>query len=317
MKKLIAFILCCAICAVLAACGSGSGSSPSDSVSRQSDSAVENISGQEETSTEASQEETNEEVPLHIQKFYDLLKEYTENNEVSFYLEGNKPFYDDPYFRIQINNNPDNLPTDILFSVGDDMQAEKSFYMNFDIHSDNQMVKDFICASLYATSPQKGNEDIIPAMQELVNSYNGDSFSQVLDNGDCVLFIEPADKPLGITTLYLRYKDEYHLGNRSYSAEDYSELVFENALSEMNKGDLIYFSGTVIESGYEDIYGKGWKNYFIKSELENGQNVYAVYTFQYSPVQFEVGKNYQFYGNIADPIESTIPVISLHDYSEQ
>lgn len=319
MKKVLIFLFCAVMCVALVACGEGSGETPSENINGQLGDVMNDVNSESNEDTFAGENETGskEDVPEHIQNFYNLLKEYTENNEVSFYLEGNGPFYEDPYFCIEINDDPDNLSTNINFHVDDEMKADKSFFMFFNIQEDNQMVKDFICAALYATNPQKSVSTIKKEMQELVNSCNEETYSIVLDNGDCVFFLEPVNDILDTSTLHVRYKDEYYLGIDPYSKDDYSELIFENALSEMNKGDRVYFSGKAIESGYEDLYGHGWKDNFVKIELEDGKIIYVTYDFKYSPVQFDLGKVYSFYGIIMDITDLDAPSIKMQDYTEQ
>lgn len=299
----------------LVACGEGSGGSPSENINGQLGDVMDDVNSESNEDTFAGENETGskEDVPEHIQNFYNLLKEYTENNEVSFYLEGNGPFYEDPYFCIEINDDPDNLynlSTDINFHVDDEMKADKSFYLNFDMTEDGKLVKDFICAALYATNPEKSTDTIKNEMQQLVNSYNGDDFSMVLDNGDCVFLIDPVDA-FGFSSLHVRYKDEFYLDMEP--VENYSELVIENALSEMNKGDLVYFTGKVIESEYGYRLGQVYKSYYVKCELEDSQIVYLTYSFEYSPVEFHEGQTCKFYGHIAAPANQ-MPIITLHGY---
>ena len=322
MKKFLTFLFCAVMCVSLVACGEGSGGSPSENINGQLGDVMDDVNSESNEDTFAGENETGskEDVPEHIQNFYNLLKEYTENNDVSFYLENDGVVYDSSSkaitglssFDILLeSNDPDALiPFTVSFTAKNKQQADKSFHLNFDMQTDGKFAKDFICAALYATNPEKSTDTIKNEMQQLVNSYNGDDFSMVLDNGDCVFLIDPVDA-FGFSSLRVQYKDEFF--SDMEPVENYSELIIENALSEMNKGDLVYFTGKVIESEYGYRLGQVYKSYYVKCELEDSQIVYLTYLFEYSPVEFHEGQTYKFYGNIAAPANQT-PLITLHGY---
>jgi hypothetical protein len=148
-------------------------------------------------------------------------------------------------------------------------------------------------------------------MQALVDSYDRGLYSHIFDNGECVLLLSSSFYEED-SQFIVRYKDEFLF--EMADKEEYSPLKYKSALSEMNKGDKVYFTGKVIETSDEDFWGLGKELHFVKCKIEENRTVYVDFNLEYAPIEFRNGKKYTFFGNLAKPSNDGVPVITLDGF---
>ena len=282
----------------------------------KSDALVSEAKDSPKSETKESPKENK--APDHIRDFFTLLKKYTNNNECDFKIVSKAPIFEEiisDYYQyiIEIEATEGEFITSrkIEFDADDSGKARRSFSLFFDSKEDGKLIKSFITAALNITNTSLSVEDCKTNMQNLVNSYSTDKVSIYLDNGNFVFLIVPSSfGDFGLnSTLYVRYKDEASLVPET--TEGYDDLANINAMSELNKGENVYFTATIIEERFDDIHFDGYRSSYLVCNTGSGDTVYITFRPQDVIVEFEEGSSYAFYGHIAAP-SNNCAIIVMH-----
>lgn len=306
--KLLTAVLCSvAVLSILVGCGN----------------TVQNETTLVEDATEVPQQPA---VKSEAELFYDTLTEYIETHNSPFSIvEGTfvyKTSFND-YFTYEfdiLDENADHS-TDarsVSFKAQQDGTSEKSFSIFFSSAKDGHLIKEFIVSFLSITNPMLSEAECREKMQTFVDSYATDKLSEYLDNGDCVLLLEPYsfEEQIGLNShLYVIYKDEAPQIPASIDKQSYSELKYESALSEINKGDKVVFVATVKESRFDDCLFPGYRSSYLVCEMNDGQKIFVIYSAHERIKPFVSDRAYMIYGHIAMPSDG-IPCITMHGAEE-
>lgn len=307
MKKWFSVFLAAIMTLMMfSACASDS---PSLSPSSTDDSALDIESGLEsETDSEKSNEPESEEetaqneFPDSIKNVHDKIvavseKDYPdlEIGELGADSVGNLAF--------TVEDTSDESQTDtertlnISFGSVEYNPEDSSFSIVFDMKKQNKTLKKWIALWMQACDKTLSYEDAQSKMQDFVNTYSSDAFSDVVECGDYLLLLSPGDNYSFAQSLTAAYKPCLwnSIDESEYAPADYSTYK----ASDVNSGTKVVLKGIVKELTIDEP-----KNVAPFARLavqdDSGNEYIAVYDYVYTPITFSVGGQLTIYGDIGN-----------------
>ena len=298
MKKLFCGILAVVlILGCLAGCGQGTSTTSKPDVS-SSYSSISEVSSKED-------DNIPDFVKNIYQKFYDLEQE----NNFGYKIINSPEPYGKDGFSFEINLDPDSIDFEVSF-FGFEGVVRKSFdlqYLNDSVDVSN--VRDYITAVFLSTDNSLTLDQAKEKMQSLINSYTGKDFSSVVESGEYLVFIEPFDSDS--TIIRAKHKDEIF---PNVDTSQYTDVHFSSYNApELNKGINVCVKGSVIDHKRQHSGDGVLCVDYLTIKASDGNEYRLNYFFSSNPINFEIGKSYTFYGNIAVGSDDE-PAIAIHYY---
>ena len=301
MKRILSGLLICALCV-----GMLSGCQESMTHNSSTPSSSQTISKSSSTSEKSSSSAVESiDAPDYVVNIYSQFLKISEENSMGFSITSTpqKEINDGGYI-FPINLGKRNFDHEVRF-----FRSDKTFKLQYSTRqADTSCIRDYITATFMATNSEMSIEDATSKMQELINSYSGQDFSQVIENGEYLIFIEPFSSDTNIIFAFHRDEIFDEINPDEYSPVDYASY----SSPALNKGTYVYVEGTVtacsrVNAGYSIT-----RNDFITIQATDGNEYRVSYSFKSHPVTFAVGEHHIFYGNIGTWFEDGEPLISLH-----
>lgn len=300
MKKWLAAIM---TLMMLTACASDSLSSSPNSTDDSVlniESSLDSETDSEESDEQESEEETlQNEFPDSVKNVYDKIvvvseKDYPdlEIGELATDSVGNLAF--------TVVDNSDESQTDtertlnISFGSVKYNPEDSSFSIVFDMKKQNKALKKWIALWMQVCDKTLSYEDAQSKMQDFVNTYSSDTFSDVVECGDYLLLLSPGDNYSFGQSLTAAYKPCLwsSVDESEYAPVDYSAYK----ASDVNSGTKVVLKGTV-----KDLIIDEPKNVapFVRLTVqdESGNEYTAVYNYVYTPITFSAGTQLTIYGD--------------------
>ncbi|MBQ4059421.1 MAG: hypothetical protein IJD40_10885 [Lachnospiraceae bacterium] len=300
-KQLIVLIIM--IC-ILSGCNNHTDGMPIENESNNEYTYESDVTESEEVSNDDIQS-----VPSHITELFEQYDNILSQGQYDIMI-GEEIGIDDrdeewTYYRISLcPSDPNMISYPYVQFMGNNDYVNKSFSVYILDDCTNTTKKEIIYCTLLATNPHESDEKIASLLNELVDSYDGYSQSDVVELGNYRYYLDSsavsADEILEVVS-----KEEINL---SIDKTEYREYGFEEMQAELNQGEKVMLTSEVV-----GIYEDDYNNYLLVGE---GEEIYYIH---YSPELyvgiFEEGKEYTFYGEIASPCKSYIACVSL-EYAE-
>lgn len=242
--------------------------------------------------------EYTDEVPPKLQTLYDrlntVLDEWGYDEYTLAEIETPADIEKSQYIvKILTDKNESDPPSLSFFLNGDKLRTSYSL-----IYNNSNTAEEF--RDLYAAVLKLADDSLDQAgaeamAEELVASYDGKGIGEVLKVGGFRLFLHPADQS---EHPWLEVKDEAELwiamknDPADYSTIDYEEFTSANLENQKR----VKLTGTVerMEWEFSDIVRYYYNNLYVTDAA--GNEYKAVYCYTGTPVDFEVGESYDFYG---------------------
>lgn len=265
----------------------------------------------EENITDEDIQESN--IPEHVMTIFEQYGEILSSG--NYNLERGEEILEDNdstwYNFALIPVEPDDIlsyPHVSFYRDGD--YTEKSFSVDLideNGYEYNSINKEIIYVTLMATNPDEDESILEDVYNNLINSYDGMSDSDVFELGNYKYYIEytyfsglGASISLNVVSI-----DEINI---SIDKEEYTEYEIDSFLAELNVGEKAIVKGEVAYISEDD--------YHYTLRVVNGNDKYYIFydpsTF---PKCFEEGCTYVFYGTIASSQDMESGCLRL-DYFE-
>lgn len=279
MKNKLLITAITSIALVLCSCGKNNDESVSTTVAETT------------TVQETTQAQATTKVPDNVQYIYDKYKDVIKTNSSDYTLSNINIFNNSSggiCYSFEISQIDSSYAT-VKFDFENKQQTD-SYTIDFSDDFNNKSQKEIIKYTMEVLNSSYTNEQIENATKVLVNSYDGTKNSDVYKTDNYAIFLEGSHGvPLFDTRLRIINSNQI---NSAVDTSLYNDFSSEEIQAVMNKGELCHLRATVVEN-YESEF-----NYFLEAIADNKKYIIA-YNYSCFPDFFEIGKEYDFYGNIA------------------
>lgn len=216
--------------------------------------------------------------------------------------------------KILTEKNKADPPTLSFFLKNDKLRT--SYTLIYNNSNTAGEFKELYAAVFKLVDDSLTKEEAEALADEMVASYNGDGISKVMKLSGYKLFLHPADQS---AHPWLEVKDEDELWiAMENELEDYKTFDYETFSSpKLANRELMKLTGTVdrLEWELSGIIKYYYVNLYVIDEA--GYEYKVVYCYTGTPVDFEIGKIYDFYGITVNEAEKENGVNNLQlEYAE-
>lgn len=158
---------------------------------------------------------------------------------------------------------------------------------------DPKTVKSAIRAVILALDPGANSDTTDSIIGSLIDSYDGNSYSKIIQHKGYSFFIEPEMFGLAFYAL----KTDVYM-NADFDKAQYKKGNETSIAAPLNKGESYFITGTVVRSKYSD------RHLFAVQYVDilTDDNEYLTMAIQYNitPIEVPVGEKYVFYGSVRE-----------------
>lgn len=159
---------------------------------------------------------------------------------------------------------------------------------------DPKMIKSTIRSTIKCIDPEASKDKIEALMDVLVSSYDGSSYSKIVDYRGYSLFLEPDPFFKGIA-FYALYRD-YYL-SKAIDIAEYKQGSKAAITAPLNAGELYFAIGTVMENDYSYASISPARKLTVKTESD--EYIPMSYNYVTIPIELSIGKKFVFYGKVS------------------
>lgn len=307
MKKWVCSFLAAIVTLMMfSACASDrtiSNSSSTDNSISNIESILESETESEESSEPESKDEDNQEgVPDCVKDIYDKVTAISSENYPDLEIgDFQKSTTGRLLFTVEDTSDESQTRTErtlkITFGSIQNNSEDSSYSVIFDMKKQNQVLKKWIALWMQTCDETLSYEDAQSKMQDFVNTYSSDAFSDVVECGEYLLLLSPGDNGSFGQTLTATYKPCLwdSINESEYTPVDYATYK----ASDANSGTKVVLKGTVKEVTIEKPKEVGA---FARLTVQDdsGNQYTAVYSYTYSPTTFSAGTQLTIYGTIGN-----------------
>lgn len=313
MKRIVSMLLVTVMCCgLLVGCG-GSGSSQTKEESKPAgEESTQEEGGQKEESVvmedqgqinaaEQSQEETS-----YIEKSKNEIAKIIQDGgydlSVTEDVEKKNQFYS--FYITDKNANKGS----VSFYQPEAEPIQKSFSVDIYGSEDNDFVKSLAKIIVAFCSKNTESDFVENEVRNMVASMSESVRSSVCLYGDYHVYLEKRDASSVLTTdsyeIRAKHVDEV---NKPVVKDEYKVFSCEEMLADLNKGEKAVVEGNVVS------YTLNQGEFYV--ENDKGEKIVVHYNFDAFMTDFEIGKKYSFYGEIAGTFDDT-PHFRVDYYEE-
>ena len=317
MKKwLCGFLAAMMTLMVFSACTSDVPSStPSNTDDNSSDmeSSLESEADPEENSELESEDENNQqEIPDCVKNVYDKVTAVSSENYPDLEIgDFETSTTGQLLFTVEDTSDESQTRTErtlkITFGSVQNNPEDSSYSVIFDMKKQNQVLKKWIALWMQTCDEALSYEDAQSKMQDFVNTYSSDAFSDVVECGEYLLLLSPGDNGSFGQTLTSTYKPCLwdSIDESEYVPVDYSTYK----ANDVNSGTKVVLKGTVKEVTIEnpdDIAPS-----VVLTVQDDSDNQYTtVYSYTYTPITFSTGTKLVIYGAVGGNDERPLILVN-------
>lgn len=172
---------------------------------------------------------------------------------------------------------------------------DSSYSIIFDVKKQQTVLKKWIALWMQACDDSLTYDEAQSKMQDFVNTYSSDAFSDVVECGDYLLLLSPGDNGSFGQSFTVTYKPCMWevIDESEYVPVDFSMYQ----ASEMNSGTQVILKG-VVNDFVVDAPKTVAPFARLTVEDDDGNEYEAVYAYDYVPVTFSVDAEVTVYGTI-------------------
>ncbi len=307
MKKwLCGFLAAMMALMVFSACASNPPSSTSsntnDNISSMESSSESEEESEESSEPESKDEDNQEGVPNCVKDIYDKVTAISSENYPDLEIgDFQKSTTGRLLFTVEDTSDESQTRTErtlkITFGSVQNNPEDSSYSIVFDMKKQNELMKKWIALWMQTCDETLSYEDAQSKMQDFVNTYSSDAFSDVVECGEYLLLLSPGDNGSFGQTLTATYKPCLwdSINESEYTPVDYATYK----ASDVNSDTKVVLKGTVKEFTIEKPKEVGA---FARLTVQDdsGNQYTNVYSYTYTPITFSTGTQLTIYGTIGN-----------------